>query len=114
MGFFDFFTKAYEENPKKGKTDETQKKTAFQRVASGENASDTFKPNSFEDLKKFIEYLKVGKTIIVDCSHLKESTAIRVLDILSGATYALSGHWAVISQEIFMFVPDGKAVNGQF
>ena len=110
MGLFNYFTTEYEEKAKKS----SPQKTAAFKQAQTPKSDSRFTPNSFDDLKTFINYLKIGRTIIVDCTHLKEITAIRVLDILSGATYALNGDWTVISPEVFMFVPNGSAENGKF
>ena len=113
MGLFDYFTKSYEDKPKKNKEKSTIPET-FSSESRSSNMLDSFKPESFDDLYGYLDILKVGKPIIVDCSALKETTAIRVLDILSGATYALNGEWKSIASEVFMFVPNGSPENGRF
>ena len=110
MGLFNFFTTSYEEKQKKV---DPNKESAF-KTTQLPKGDPKFTPTCFDDLKSFINYMKIGRTIIVDCSQLKEITALRVLDILSGAAYALSGDWTVISPEVFMFVPNGSAENGKF
>lgn len=113
MDFFDFFTK--EDGKTATKTKTKPKASTYSAVSKPvKDSFDTFKPGSFKDLYTLIDLLKSGKSIIVDCSELKEATAIRVLDILSGATYALDGDWKSIASEIFMFVPHGSPENGKF
>ena len=110
MGLFDYFTKSYDKkNQEKSSIPEN-----FSSQPKTSSMLDSFKPESFEDLYGYLDILKVGKPIIVDCSMLKETTAVRVLDILSGATYALNGEWKSIATEVFMFVPNGSPENGRF
>ena len=77
---------------------------------SGPNESSALptpvKPQSFDDVYALLKKLKLGQAIAVDCSELKETTAIRVLDILSGAAYALNGTWRTYGSEIFLFALD--------
>ena len=115
MGFFDFFTSEVDSSKSKTKIKQKPKASTYSEVSKPEKDNfATFKPNSFKDMYSLIDVLKSGKPIIVDCSDLKESTAIRVLDILSGATFALDGNWKSIAQDIFMFVPHGSPENGKF
>lgn len=79
--------------------------------ASPEGKNETLptpvKPKSFNDVYNLLNQLKLGQAVAVDCSELKESTAIRVLDILSGATYALGGEWRTYGSEVFLFALKG-------
>ena len=115
MGFFDFFTSEVDGSKPKTPQKQKPKASTYSEVSKPQKDSQaTFKPNSFKDLYTLIDVLKKGKPVIVDCSDLKEATAIRVLDILSGATFALDGNWKTIAPEIFMFVPHGAPENGKF
>ena len=69
------------------------------------------KPRDFNDIYALLESLKLGRTVAVDGSELKESTAIRVLDILSGAIYTLNGSWSTYGNEVFFFVPNPPFVG---
>ena len=69
------------------------------------------KPTSFRDVYDLLDELKVGHAVAVDCSDLKETTAIRVLDILSGAIYALGGGIYEMEKEVFMFSPSGLEID---
>ena len=89
------------------KTKKTPIRSAAAKTVQLPKSDSQFTPNSFDDLKTFINYMKIGRTIIVDCTHLKEITAIRVLDILSGATYALGGEWRTYGSEVFLFALKG-------
>ena len=49
--------------------------------------------------------------MVVDFKELKTDTAIRVLDMLCGAIYALDGGVYEMEKNIFMFSPNGVEMN---
>jgi cell division inhibitor SepF len=71
-----------------------------------------FSPTSYDDVSTIIDSLKKGKTALVHLTELKTDTAIRVLDMLSGAIYALDGGVYEMQKNIFMFSPSGVEVTG--
>ena len=75
---------------------------------------DGYHPKSFADLYPIIDALRLGRPVIVYCTELKEATAVRVLDILAGATYALKGSWQPIVNEVFLFTPANDDVTPRF
>ena len=70
-----------------------------------------FTPTSFEDVETIIDSIKSGKNAVVHLSNLKTETAVRVLDMLSGAIYALGGGVYEMGKNIFMFSPSGVELN---
>lgn len=72
-----------------------------------------FDPKEYGDVEKIIDVLRTGKNVIVHLDKLKPETAIRVLDLLSGAIYALGGGVYEIEQNknIFMFSPTGVEIR---
>ena len=66
-----------------------------------------FSPTSYNDVEMIIDAIKAGKTAVVHFKELKTETAIRVLDMLSGAIYALDGGVYEMEKNIFMFSPMG-------
>lgn len=66
-----------------------------------------FFPSSYGDVEKIIDVLKGGKTAVVHLSAVKPETAIRIIDMLSGAVYALSGGVYEMDKNVFMFSPTG-------
>ncbi len=70
-----------------------------------------FSPTSYKDVEKIIDALIQNKTAIVHLENLKTETAIRVLDMLSGAIYAIGGGVYEMEKNIFMFSPNGIEVN---
>lgn len=105
MGIFDSFIK---KDNSSSKTDYTDKVEDYSVHSSTNNPNmpPKIQPQSFEDVYKLLGQLRLGNTVIVDCTKLKQTSAIRIIDILSGATYCLNGSWQSIAPEIFMFVPN--------
>lgn len=65
------------------------------------------RPRSFADVEEIIDRMKDRLTVIVYLSELNTNTAARVIDILSGAIYALGGGMAELQKDMFIFTPDG-------
>ncbi len=109
MGAFDFFSRE-----SRIKRDERQKEAVKPALNEGGFNSPVavFSPTSYEDVSTIIDTLKKGKTAVVHLNELKTETAIRVLDMLSGAIYALNGGVYEMQKNIFMFSPAGVEVNG--
>ena len=109
MGLFDLF----------GRDPKTKNESASRQVSSAiNNALPTekgpvaiFAPNAYSDVETIITAIKQGKTAIVHLTELKTETAIRVLDMLCGAIYALDGGVYEMEKNIFMFSPSGIELN---
>ena len=70
-----------------------------------------FSPSAFSDVENIIDAMKTGKNAVVHLTELKTETAVRVLDMLSGAIYALGGGVYEMSKNVFMFSPSGVEVR---
>lgn len=66
-----------------------------------------FSPTKFSDVELIIDCIKSGKNTVVHLTQLKTESAIRVIDMLSGAIYALGGGVYEMEKNIFMFSPSG-------
>ena len=69
-------------------------------------------PTGYDDVSKIIDALKMGKTPVVHMTELKAETAMRVLDMLSGAVYALGGGIYEMQKNVFLLSPTGVEING--
>ena len=108
MGILDFFGK----NPR-AKTEKEQSRILenISPIGSGEKGPVTvFAPTCYEEVEKIIDCLRTGKTAIVHLSNIRPDTALRILDMLSGAVYALDGGVYEMEKNIFMFSPLGVEV----
>ena len=110
MGLFDLFGR----EPNKTKNDRVIKTEFDERVNYNESKSApvaVFSPTAYSDVETIIDALKNGKNAMVHLSELKTETAVRVLDMLSGAIYALGGGVYEMGKNVFMFSPSGVEVN---
>ena len=110
MGLFDFLSgrkqteqKCVESTPRKYSRPE-----AF--VTTNSNIT-TFKPTSFEDVAEIINELLEGKPAIVNLTEVRENTAQRVVDLLSGAIYAINGNLCELQKDVYIFTPNGVKTN---
>jgi len=106
MSLFDLF----------GKETKNTSKTLFDEGSKPERATEkgpvsVFYPESYDDVEKIIDVLKLGKTAIVHLTELKTETAMRIIDMLSGAVYAINGGVYEMEKNIFMFSPSGVSVQ---
>ena len=111
MGLFDFF----ERKEKRSVLSEPDTLSSEkERLNTNQiNPVSVFKPQKYSDVELIIDALKEGKNAVVHLNGLKRETAVRVLDMLSGALYALGGGIYELEQgsDIFMLSPAGVIVN---
>lgn len=108
MGVFDLFGRE-----PKTKSDRATKQD-FNGSALNTNDKNgpvsVFSPTSYNDVEVIIDAIRSGKNAVVHLTELKTDTAIRVLDMLSGAIYALGGGVYEMGKNVFMFSPSGVEV----
>ncbi len=107
MGVFDIFGRDNKSKP------ENRTLNLDERISNNSQTKgpvSVFKPTSFEDVEAVINALKAGKTAIVHLTEIKHDTQIRVLDMLSGAIYALNGGVYEMEKNVFMFSPSGLEI----
>lgn len=107
MGLFDLFGK---ETKSERITTRVSEETPYQNDMQKKGPVSVFSPTSYKDVEIIIDCLKANKTAIVHLTQLKTETAIRILDMLSGAVYALNGGVYEMEKNIFMFSPSGVEV----
>ena len=108
MGVFDLF----------GRTPRTKEEKPTRPFGSDHQIGDVhktgpvtvFDPKSYEDVQKMIDALKENKNIIVHLEKIKKESALRIIDMLSGAVYALGGGVYEMETNIFMFSPSGVEI----
>lgn len=108
MGLFDLFGRE-----PKTKADRREAVGEYEGITKGNGGKGpvaVFSPTAYSDVETIIDCLKAGKTAIVHLTELKTETATRILDMLSGAVYALNGGVYEMEKNIFMFSPSGVEV----
>ncbi len=71
-----------------------------------------FKPSSIDDAKEITETLLNGKAVVVNFEGLHVEIAQRIIDFMSGSTYALDGNLQKISNYIFIATPNSVDISG--
>ena len=107
MGFFEFLTKNVPPKEKKVKRPAEETRAPERERKREYDSIQEFRPRSFDDVASVIDLLLTKKPAIVYLTEVRDNTSQRVLDILSGAIYALNGSVGEIGDEGYLFTPDG-------
>jgi cell division inhibitor SepF len=70
-------------------------------------------PHEYKESATFVGHLQSKKTIIVNLNLLEAADAIRLVDFLCGATYALGGNQRKISENVFIFTPMSVSLSAE-
>lgn len=70
------------------------------------------KPASIEDEIEITDTLLTGRTVVINMEGLNVDTAQRIIDFISGSTYAMHGNLQKISNYIFLATPNGIDISG--
>ncbi len=70
------------------------------------------KPQEFDDAQTVADFLKTGKTIVINLEGLEIDPAQRIIDFIGGACYGINGELKAISSNIFIAAPDNIEVSG--
>ena len=75
----------------------------------------TIKPKKMEeDSREICDILQSGKAVIINFEGVKMDLAQRILDFVSGATYAMRGNLQKVSNTIIVATPSSIALSGDF
>lgn len=70
------------------------------------------KPQEFNEAQTVTDFLKDGKTIVINMEGIELNAAQRIIDFIGGACYALDGTLQAISSNIFIAAPQDIEVSG--
>lgn len=65
---------------------------------------------SFDDCEQIARRYRDGQPVLFDLAGVDRTTARRVIDFVSGATYVLRGQLTRVASRAFLLVPDGVVV----
>lgn len=91
------------------------KVTPMRQPASRRNANMevcVVKPASVDDSREITETLLAGRTVILNLEGMDLEIAQRIIDFISGATFAISGNLQKISNYIFLVTPTNVDISG--
>ena len=70
-------------------------------------------PNNFEEAQNIADQLKNRRPVIVNLENAEKVLAKRIVDFISGTTYALNGNMQKVGNGIFLFVPNNVDISGE-
>lgn len=91
------------------------KVTPMRQPASRRNAGMevcVVKPASVDDSREITETLLAGRTVILNLEGMDLEIAQRIIDFISGATFAINGNLQKISNYIFLVTPTNVDISG--
>lgn len=109
-----------EPEEEKAKTEETekQKKSSVSNIVNLPTAQQkqqmkvmVVEPFSFDDAQHIADHLKNRKPVVVNFENTDKEVAKRMIDFISGTTYALSGNIQKVGHEIFLCAPQNVDVS---
>ena len=71
------------------------------------------KPDHFEDVTMIADHLNVGKSVVLNLESANRETSRRILDFISGVTYANKGNISKVANSTYMVVPGSVDVMGE-
>ena len=70
------------------------------------------KPQEFNEAQTVTDFLKEGRTIVINMEGIEVNAAQRIIDFIGGACYALDGSLQAVSSNIFIAAPHNMDVSG--
>lgn len=77
----------------------------------GQMRLSVLQPRSYEEVQQIADHLKEREPVIVSLEGVDKAISRRILDFVSGTTYALDGSIHRIGEEIFLFAPLNVAID---
>ena len=71
------------------------------------------KPDRYDDVTTIADHLNDRKTVVLNLEAADKELARRIVDFLSGATYANHGNMRKVSRGTFLIVPNGVDMMGE-
>ncbi|MDD2420969.1 MAG: cell division protein SepF [Heliobacteriaceae bacterium] len=70
-------------------------------------------PKSFDEAKTIADHLKNRYQVILNLEKADREMAQRIIDFVSGTTYALNGSMQKVGTQIFVFAPSNVDISGE-
>ena len=71
-------------------------------------------PESVDDASCICDFLKNSQTVVVNLEKVGREQSQRIVDFLSGVSYAISGEIQSVSSRIFIVAPANVNITGKF
>ena len=112
-----------EQEKKEVRREEPKKVDAMPKIIGGRAKTVAFtpsqmqvvlvKPERYEDVTSIADHLNDKKTVVLNLESADRDLSRRIVDFLSGATYANHGNIKKISRATFLIVPSGVDMMGE-
>ena len=70
-------------------------------------------PRQFEESVEIVDHLRNRKSVLLNLHMLDNEQSQRVVDFLSGATWAIDGHQQRIGDGVFLFAPASVTISSE-
>lgn len=71
------------------------------------------RPRSYEEVQEIADHLKERQPVILSLEGVDKALSRRIIDFMSGTTYALDGKIHRIGEEIFLFAPVNVTIDAE-
>ncbi|HEY3284635.1 MAG TPA: cell division protein SepF [Armatimonadota bacterium] len=68
-------------------------------------------PQKLEEIQPAADRLKERRPVIINLEHTDDYEARRVVDFISGVTYALDGYYQRVGEKVYVFTPSNTAIS---
>jgi cell division inhibitor SepF len=97
--------------PNKPATAEAESGTQLAAVPTSRWRMAVLEPHSFEDVQEICDHLKQRRPVIVSVEALDKDLSRRIIDFVSGTTYAIDGQVQRVGDGIFVFAPSNVLIE---
>ncbi|HIX84931.1 MAG TPA: cell division protein SepF [Candidatus Megamonas gallistercoris] len=106
-------TAAVQEEPADNNYQQADNVVDFKNKAKTNNQMKVMviEPVSFDDAQQVADHIRNHKPVVVNFENTNGDIAKRIIDFISGTTYALSGDIKKVGKNVFMCAPDNVSVN---
>lgn len=87
------------------------KVVSLKTATSGDQQLVILQPNNIQSAQRVCDHLRAGHTVICNIENVDAKIAQRVIDFISGSTYAMDGNVKPIDARAHSFVAVPKSVN---
>lgn len=71
------------------------------------------KPTKFDEVASIANHLMQHKTVVLNLENTNRETALRLIDFLSGVTYAIHGKLKNVASSTYVITPNNVEVTGE-
>ena len=68
-------------------------------------------PASFDDAQQVADHIRNHKPVVVNLGNTNSEIDQRIIEIIRGTTYALSGEIKTVGKNVFMYAPSNVSLN---